>query len=269
MEYHEYANLFPMLPDSELKELANDIAANGLQTPISLYEGKILDGRNRFRACEIASVAAKFEEYTGGDALAFVMSHNLHRRHLNPSQLAMVGAKWAKLKVGHVNTQRVGPPIGGPTTETKTRDEASKLLGVGTSSIDRAKQIITKGANGLADAVESGKISVEAARLVASLPEKDQRDAIDLGIDAIKAAAAAVRKARASEEREHKEPEPLVIDGTASTGADHVKWTPDDAERLWLIAKTDLDKILPNDKNREPVLRKVIAYAQARIDQKK
>jgi hypothetical protein len=80
---------------------------------------------------------------------------NDHRRHLNPSQLAMVGAKWAQLKVGNPN---LIPPIGGiAQTETKTRDEASKLLGVGTSSIDRAKQIIKHGTPELVAAVETGE----------------------------------------------------------------------------------------------------------------
>ena len=49
VEFHEIANAFPMMPESELQALADDIAANGLQEMIVEYEGKILDGRNRFR----------------------------------------------------------------------------------------------------------------------------------------------------------------------------------------------------------------------------
>jgi hypothetical protein len=272
MEYHEYANLFPMLPDLELGTLAADIAENGLQTPIVTYEGKILDGRNRYRACEIAGVDPTLEEYQGGDPVGFVISHNLHRRHLTESQRAMVGAKWAKLKKGvfHGNQHTSSPPIGEHQTESKTRDEAAKILSIGTGSIDRAKQVINKGSQELVDLVENGKVSVDSARLIVRLDQEEQREVMAKGVDAIKAKASELRgKAKAYSQ---EEPEPLVVDGTKEDERKTMrvpKWTPDDAERLWLLAKTDLDKILPSDKSRERVLREVIAYAQNRIDKNK
>jgi ParB-like chromosome segregation protein Spo0J len=48
---HELANLLPMQSASEFANLKADIAANGLLQPIWLFEGRILDGRNRYRAC--------------------------------------------------------------------------------------------------------------------------------------------------------------------------------------------------------------------------
>lgn len=44
------------------------------------------------------------------------------------------------------------------------------------------------------------------------------------------------------------------------------KWIPDDAERLWLLAKIDLDKILPSDASRERILCNVISYCETRLD---
>jgi hypothetical protein len=82
MEFHRFALLFPQLEVSELNQLAEDIKANGLAEPITLYEGKVLDGRNRWRACEIAGVEPKTVPYDGGNALGFVISRNLRRRHL-------------------------------------------------------------------------------------------------------------------------------------------------------------------------------------------
>jgi hypothetical protein len=76
--------LFPLLPvDSpEFGELVSDIGEHGLLQPIVLHEGKILDGRNRHRACQHAGVEPRFEEWSGESPTAYVLLFNLHRRHL-------------------------------------------------------------------------------------------------------------------------------------------------------------------------------------------
>jgi hypothetical protein len=97
---HELSNIFPLIEGKDFVELKEDIKAHGLREPIVLFEGKILDGRNRFRACQETGVTPVFEEYTGTDPLSFVISLNLKRRHLNESQRAMVGAKLANMPIG-------------------------------------------------------------------------------------------------------------------------------------------------------------------------
>ena len=72
-ENHPFADLFPMMGAAEHKELADDIESNGLYDKIWLYEGKVLDGRNRLKACAERDVDPKFEEYKGKDALGFKM----------------------------------------------------------------------------------------------------------------------------------------------------------------------------------------------------
>jgi len=247
MEYHEYANLFPMMPDADLKSLADDIKKNGLADDIITFDGKILDGRNRFRACAIAGVKPRLTEYAGEDPLGFVVSHNLHRRHLTESQRAMVAAKWAKLKHGEIgNGRKVDSPIGDSTppiqSETKTRDEAAKLLNIGTSSIDRAKKVI-KEAPELVEKIENGEISVNAAYVTTKTPAEP-------------------------------EPEPVIVDATKETPAPEKrerlpKYIPNDAHDIWAVAQTHLNRILPNDISREEVLREVIEYCKKRISDKK
>src|ERR1041385_5743384 len=95
LEFHPIASLFPMMDDDELAELADDIRDQGQREPIILHEGKILDGRNRYLACERAAVEPIVENFSGDDPLAFVVSLNLIRRHLSESQRAMVAAKIA------------------------------------------------------------------------------------------------------------------------------------------------------------------------------
>lgn len=105
MKIHPLAELFPPISGDELRRLADDIAANGLQEPIWTLDGQILDGRNRWNACRLARVECRTVEYVGDNPLGFVISMNLHRRQLTRSQLAIVGveveaerAKEAKLR---------------------------------------------------------------------------------------------------------------------------------------------------------------------------
>ena len=89
-KYHPLCLLFPRLGDDELQELAEDIRQNGLENDMVTLDGKILDGRNRHVACEIAGVEPRFREFTGDDPIAWVVSQNLVRRHLTASQRAVV-----------------------------------------------------------------------------------------------------------------------------------------------------------------------------------
>ncbi len=86
IENHVLADIFPMLDPESFDLLVEDIKSNGLIQKIYLYENKILDGRNRYRACLKAGVTPEFEEFKGRDALSFVVSANLHRRHLTTDQ---------------------------------------------------------------------------------------------------------------------------------------------------------------------------------------
>ncbi|MGA8662684.1 MAG: ParB N-terminal domain-containing protein, partial [Candidatus Cybelea sp.] len=82
LQAHRLANHFPMMGASELAALSADIARNGLRQAVVVYDGKILDGRNRYRACQKAGVKPRFETYKGKDPLAFVVSQNIVHRHL-------------------------------------------------------------------------------------------------------------------------------------------------------------------------------------------
>jgi hypothetical protein len=73
------------LEGDEFDALVKDIEDNGLREPITLYEDKILDGRNRYRAVVRAKLQYKLKEenfrtFTGSDPLGFVVSANIHRR---------------------------------------------------------------------------------------------------------------------------------------------------------------------------------------------
>jgi len=89
MEYpfHEFASVFPLLSGDEFDALVESIRQSGLREPIPLFEGKVLDGRNRKTACLTAGVQPTFREFKGtrADALRFVWDENFHRRQLSSS----------------------------------------------------------------------------------------------------------------------------------------------------------------------------------------
>lgn len=113
-ELHPLCTLFPRITGAEFDSLVEDVRANGLRQPITLHEGMILDGGNRYRACLAAGVEPAFKDFDGGNIVSFVLSANLHRRHLSAGQQAAIVASaqdWAKAQtVGrpeksvHVNT---------------------------------------------------------------------------------------------------------------------------------------------------------------------
>jgi|SRR5579884_743996 len=105
--FHPAADLFPLMRGHEFDALVDDIKRNGLREPIWRHEGKIIDGRNRYRACIEAGVDPVYREWDGdGTVLSFVVSQNLHRRHLDASQRAMIAAKIANVPIG-VQKRRV------------------------------------------------------------------------------------------------------------------------------------------------------------------
>lgn len=103
IEAHEIANLFPLLGGKEFEEFKEDIRKNGLKVPITIYEGKILDGRNRHRACVEVGVPPVFIAYEGSDPVGHSWSLNYTLRHLNQSQKAL-----ARVRAGEWRASRGG-----------------------------------------------------------------------------------------------------------------------------------------------------------------
>jgi hypothetical protein len=167
---HPLAELFPPLTEPDLAALTTDIKAQGLREPIWLYEGQILDGRNRYRACQQLGIACPTRTYTGDDPLGFVVSANLYRRHLNESQRAMVAAKLANMRQG-ARTD-VQPPANLPEVSTA---QAAETLNISERLVRHAKQVQAEGEPELIQAVEAGHLAVTAAVQLAKRPVGLQR----------------------------------------------------------------------------------------------
>jgi hypothetical protein len=105
LPFHPIADIFPLLNETsaEFKALVADIDKHGQQEPITLCDGKVLDGRNRLRACAETGrkpIIVEFSDANPTDPLAFVLSHNLYRRHLTEGQRAMFALDLVTTKHG-------------------------------------------------------------------------------------------------------------------------------------------------------------------------
>lgn len=168
-EVHPAATLFPMMDAESFERLKADIKENGQDQRITFFNGMVLDGRNRLKACQELGIEPRTEEIEDDgvfDPFKWVLSINLHRRHLTESQRAMVAAKLATLKRGRPSTEN--PPIGGNTVE-----QAATMLNVGRGSVERAKQVLEHGSKEIIEAVEQGQLPVSfTAKVVAEEPDK-------------------------------------------------------------------------------------------------
>jgi hypothetical protein len=138
LKVHPIADLFPLLEGDDLQALADDIKANGLHEAILVCQGEIIDGRNRLRACEIASVTPRFVEFTGlrADIPARIASLNLRRRHLTTQQRAAIAAEMATMgRGGDRKSDQVKA-----SNDALTDAQAAKVMAVSEPTVERAKR---------------------------------------------------------------------------------------------------------------------------------
>jgi ParB-like chromosome segregation protein Spo0J len=157
LQDHPLAALFPLMEAADLRALADDIREHGLRAPITLHEGLILDGRNRYRACRLAGIEPKLRTLPEGqDALAFSLAANLHRRHLTESQRALVAARLATL--AHGGKRHFQDAHGHLET---TIAAAAERLSVSPRNVIRARTVLRNPQQ--AAAVAAGQKTVRAA----------------------------------------------------------------------------------------------------------
>jgi len=172
MEFHPIANMFPLMGDGELDELSDSIAANGLHQPIVMYEGKILDGRNRYRAwCDFVGEEVTREqfsqlriypsgdpgvtEYEGDDPVDYVWSLNMVRRHLTQSQKAASVAERETVGKGWWRKAINSP--------SPTQEELAENIGVSPAYAKAAAKIQRESPEHF-DKLKSGEMTVTQAK---------------------------------------------------------------------------------------------------------
>lgn len=180
IQVHPEANGFPMMRDDELQQLVDDIQRNGLVCPIELYQGKIIDGRNRLKACELAGVEPEFIEielYDGCTVAEYAWTMNGARRHLTAAQRAAYAAEYllpvleakAKERLKTNENGSRGLPKAKMPEAGQARDEAAKQVGVAARYVSDAKRIKEE-APEVFEQLKSGELTMPKAKRMASPP---------------------------------------------------------------------------------------------------
>jgi hypothetical protein len=183
---HPAADLFPLMEDDELQALADDIKERGLRDPIVMdRDGRIIDGRNRWRACNLAGVQARSVVYEGDDPIAESLSRNLKRRHLTESQRGVLALKVLPLREAEARERMSAggakkgghqrPPLPRDKVKPKrSRDVAGKDVGVGGRTVAQAKRVKEK-APDLLPKVEAGEMDLKRAERIIRDREAEAR----------------------------------------------------------------------------------------------
>lgn len=194
LEAHPFADIFPMIAPKQLDELAASIGRDGLLDKVVLFGGKILDGRNRYAALQKLGwqIDARDEKGSwlyfanfGGnedEALSFVESKNMARRHLNPSQKALAAATFAKMRMGDKYHQHTG--------FIEAEQDAAKKFNAPVSSVTHARKVMQRSTPNLIRMAQQGDLRLHQLRQLSDELTEDEQKKLRTPAQAQKAVAA-------------------------------------------------------------------------------
>ena len=218
VEFHGLANIFPLMRDEEFAALKDDIRQHGQREPIWTHDGKIIDGRNRYRACSELGIEPLTRVWNrDGSLVSFILSINLHRRHLSSSQKAVIAldvekhlATEAKERQrqggGDYNKKAVSQKFDQPDRNAgKAAAQAAALVGTNRQYVSAAKRLAATTPD-LIPVVRDGIVTIEDAKQLASLPEAQRTSLVEkLASGEAKNVRDAIRSARRGSDLDYRE----------------------------------------------------------------
>ena len=172
MDNHPLADAFPLMSEAEFEGLKQDIKEHGVRHPVVVFEGMILDGRNRKRACQELGKACPEIKFTGENPAAYVASENIHRRHMEPRALVLAAERLATAMAGRPKKSPAGPD--GPADHPTTIREAAELTGASPTSIKKVRTVRNRGADEVVAAMDKGELTPTAADNLSKRPKEEQ-----------------------------------------------------------------------------------------------
>ena len=211
MKKHKF-NIFPEAKAEDFTRLLDDIRTNGFdqKQPVTLYQGEVLDGWNRTKACQELGINPPTITFTGtdADAIAFVMRTN-KRRNLNSGQWACIAAeaddllsviaeqvekeRIEKQKANAVNqhSEPIGKKLPQPSAQRddqKTATKAAELFNTNRTYVNQAVKM-KAAAPEVFEKVKAGKMTMQDAnKAVRAIPtdpwgvdEKERKEKVEAG----------------------------------------------------------------------------------------
>jgi len=197
-EIHPVAAMFPLMEGESFTQLVADIKENGLNDPIILSAdgSMMIDGRNRWRACEQASVDPAFKRlgkhYTELDILRFIISKNIKRRHMDAGQRGILAIalapeleKAAKQRMCAGGGDQVSvkakknrtpgePKSAHPVRDPQVRDQLAEMFGVGHTTMSQAKTVVETSPQIASEVANGTKSLNEAYKEVRKKPKSSE-----------------------------------------------------------------------------------------------
>jgi hypothetical protein len=192
LPFHEIAALFPLMEGEPFEQLKADIQAHGQREPIWTWQGKIIDGRNRYRACNELGILPLMRVWDGnGSLVQFVVSLNLHRRHLDKGQLAAVAVEMLPLLEAEAKErqrasggkksglqavpQKVGEPPNGAKRNGEAAVQAAKIVGTNAQYVRDARKLKAESPENF-EQVKAGKLKLGEAKRQTAAAEACQEE---------------------------------------------------------------------------------------------
>lgn len=173
-QQHPLSAAFPAMSEQDFQSLKDSITEIGVQNPITLFEGMVIDGWHRYTAANELGMDCPVVELGDVDPRDFVLAQNKARRHITQAQLAMATTSvYAWRPVGNPALSNSAPGA-----ELKTTKELAVSAGVSERTIEQAKAVQTKATPEVVEAVKAGEIGLKKAAAIAKLPKEEQAAAI-------------------------------------------------------------------------------------------
>ena len=169
---HPLSAAFPAMSADDFQALKDSIENIGVQNPITLFEGMVIDGWHRYTAAMELGMPCPTVELGDVDPRDFVLAQNKTRRHITIAQLAMAAnAVYSWRSAGRPSGNSAGP------AELK-QPEMAKNAGVSVRSLRQAEEVKKNAAPEVIAAINSGAVGLEKAAKIAQLPKEEQAAAI-------------------------------------------------------------------------------------------
>ena len=173
-QQHPLSAAFPAMAAEDFQGLKDSIENIGVQNPITIFEGMVVDGWNRYKAANELGMDCPSKELDAWiDPVAFVRAQNKDRRHLPLSAWALIEVSLREWKPSHrPDKGELSSPL------QASNQEMADAVGVTKRTIQQAKAVQSNATPEVIAAVKSGEIGLPKAAAIAKLPKEEQAAAI-------------------------------------------------------------------------------------------